>query len=408
MSLLKFDDESPKTAGSNKSLKYLLGIGGLVGAIVLSSTFAASINLNAGGPVEFGQGVVQTTACDDEITVTPISTFVNAVGYGSHMFTSLRISGIDSSEGKCSGKRFLIKAYGDNGILDIFNYYEEIENPDSEPTVIQEDYDSIEIANNGGEFTWVSGGTDNDDVIPGPDGYITDTSFTIDFTSLAPPIFRTPLAAAEDVKRITVETYDANLLSDRVLSASQVGIVDLPGSGFDLAEPCVTENDCYPYFTFQDYLDDLTEEDVANFNEELGLSGMTLSQIVNAFSFKFTYDPSAGDGYESSPGEIPFWNLEVNFLGTSFWPLFESLTGAPTGTFNTLAGYLVAFDGNVGAFIPTDTGGEVAVVFSLNEALQNNPGFDSLHLWPETQPDRSFPIRNLFSIWTPSEMLYTE
>jgi hypothetical protein len=400
MSLLKFNDESPKTTGSNKSLKYLLGVGALVGTIVLSSTFAASINLNAGGPVEFGQGVVQTTVCDDEITVTPISTFVNAAGYGSHMFTSLRISGIDSSEGKCSGKRFLIKAYGDNGILDLFNFSDDL---------VDQDYDYVEIANNGGEFTWVSGGSDDGDVIPGSDGYITDTSFTIDFAmSLGPPIVRTPLALSEDVKRITVETYDANLLSGRVLSASQVGIVDLTGSGFDLAEPCGTENDCYPYFTFQDYLDDLTEEDVANFNEELGLSGMTLSQIVNAFSFKFTYDPSAGDGYESSPGEMPFWNLEVNFLGTSFWPLFESLTGAPTGTFNTLAGYVVAFDGNVGAFIPTDAGGEVAMVFSLNEALQNNPGFDSLHLWPETQPDRSVPIRNLFSIWTPSEMPYTE
>jgi hypothetical protein len=294
----------------------------------------------------------------------------------------------------------LIKAYGDNGILDLFNFSDDL---------VDQDYDYVEIANNGGEFTWVSGGSDDGDVIPGSGGYITDTSFTIDFAmSLGPPIVRTPLALSEDVKRITVETYDANLLSGRVLSASQVGIVDLTGSGFDLAEPCGTENDCYPYFTFQDYLDDLTEEDVANFNEELGLSGMTLSQIVNAFSFKFTYDPSAGDGYESSPGEMPFWNLEVNFLGTSFWPLFESLTGAPTGTFNTLAGYVVAFDGNVGAFIPTDAGGEVAVVFSLNEALQNNPGFDSLHLWPETQPDRSVPIRNLFSIWTPSEMPYTE
>jgi hypothetical protein len=233
---------------------------------------------------------------------------------------------------------------------------------------------------------------------------LTDTSFVLSLSSEtieATTITRTPLALAEDVKRITVETYDANLLSDRVLSASQVGLVDLTGSGFDLAESCAPENDCFPYFTFQDYLDDLTVEDVANFNEELGTSGMTLSQIVNAFSFKFTYDPSAE--------AVATWIMEVNFLGTSFWPLFENLTGVPLGL-TTLAGYVVAFDGNVGAFIPTEegAGAEGAVVFSLNEALQTNSDFDSLHMWPETQPERSIPIRDLGSIWTPSEMQYTE
>ena len=42
-----------------KSLTNLIGIGVLAGIVALGSTLAASINLNNGGPVEFGQGVTQ-------------------------------------------------------------------------------------------------------------------------------------------------------------------------------------------------------------------------------------------------------------------------------------------------------------------------------------------------------------
>jgi len=396
MSLLKFNDESPKTAGSNKSLKYLLGIGALVGTIVLSSTFAASINLNAGGPVEFGQGVVQTTACDDEITVTPISTFVNAAGYGSHMFTSLRISGIDSSEGKCSGKRFLIKAYGDNGILDLFNYSADL---------VDQDYDYVEIANNGGEFTWVSGGSDDDDVIPGSDGYITDTSFTIDFAmSLGPPIVRTPLAAAEDVKRITVETYDINLLADRVLTSSQVALFlgldstledgldgmdnPLPDGNFDGTCELPT---CAPYLTISDWVSNLLELDIANFNESVGTTGLTRSEINSLITAKFTYNPSA---------ELEErWNMQFLFAGESLLGLF----GAPV---DSIPGYVIGFDGNAGAFFPYGSSEEF-VFFSLNSDLQNNLPIGPFIPYGD-QLDRILPIRDMLQIWSYSEVPYFE
>jgi len=396
MSLLKFNDESPKTSGSNKSLKYLLGIGALVGTIVLSSTFAASINLNAGGPVEFGQGVVQTTACDDEITVTPISTFVNAVGYGSHLFTSLRISGIDSSEGKCSGKRFLIKAYGDNGILDLFNYSADL---------VDQDYDYVEIANNGGEFTWVSGGSDDDDVIPGSDGYITDTSFTIDFAmSLGPPTVRTPLAAAEDVKRITVETYDINLLAHRVLTSSQVGLflgadsaledgldgMDNPLLGGNFDGTCELST-CFPYFTISDWVSNLLESDIDNFNDLLGTTGLTRSEINSLITAKLTYNPSA---------ELQErWNMHFLFAGENLL-LF---TGAP---FEAIPGYIIGFDGNTGAFVPY-LGDEGYIFFSLNSALQNNPSIGPFIPYGD-QPNRTLPIRDFAQIWSGSEVPYYE
>ena len=388
MSLLKFNDESPSKVGSKKSLMYLLGIGTLVGTIALGSTLAASINLNSGAPVEFGQGIAQTTACDDEITITPYSTFVNEEGGGDYYFSSLKISGIDSSEGKCSGKRFLIKAYSDQGIVPLFNYADSATVSDEEG-----DYDYVEIDNVSGEFTWVSGGTDDDDVIPGPEGYITDTSFTLIFSSGSidsNTITRTPIALAEDVKRITVETYDVNSLSNRVLSASQIGVVDV-GAEFENSVVCI-EPTCLPYVTLYDYLIDLTVDDVANYNDALDPMVLNLTQIIDAYSFKLVYDPTA----ESlSP-----WNLQIKFLGENAGPLVGEVINAPVEIPDNIPGYVVGFDGNIGIFIPGSEGNQDGppIVFSLNSALQNNLTIGSFVLVEDT-PERTIPIRNLVSIW---------
>jgi hypothetical protein len=48
----------------------MIGIGAIAGVVALSSTLAASINLNDGAPVEFGQGIAQTTACSNGETNT--------------------------------------------------------------------------------------------------------------------------------------------------------------------------------------------------------------------------------------------------------------------------------------------------------------------------------------------------
>ena len=87
--------------------------------LILGSTFAANINLNNNKAVEFGQGVVQTTACDEEVTITPYASFVNESGGGSFYFTSISVSGIGE---ECDGKIFTIKAYksGDSTPLDLY------------------------------------------------------------------------------------------------------------------------------------------------------------------------------------------------------------------------------------------------------------------------------------------------
>jgi hypothetical protein len=117
VSLLNFSSESNYRQGEKKTLRLLFGIGALVGTIALGSTLAASINLNGGGPVEFGQGVTQTVACDsDGITLTPYSTFSNDSQYADFYFSSLEISGVSSD---CSGVTFKLRSYmnGDNNPL---------------------------------------------------------------------------------------------------------------------------------------------------------------------------------------------------------------------------------------------------------------------------------------------------
>jgi hypothetical protein len=159
-----------------KSLKNLFGIGALVGIVALGSTLAASINLNNGGPVEFGQGVTQTISCDSGILVTPYSEFVNG-DPGSFMFTALRLSQVDttdqadSSEG-CAGKSFLIKLYEEDGDR------------------IQPDY-TISVSS-GGAFSSIDGNVSasNEDA--------TDSSVTLTFNPAT--------VLASELYRITIET----------------------------------------------------------------------------------------------------------------------------------------------------------------------------------------------------------
>ena len=90
-----------------------MGIGALAAVLAVASTLAANININS-GPVEFGQGVAQTTACsgDTQIIVTPQSNFVNSESSTSFSFTGVSISNIPE---ECLGVDFKISAYGESG-----------------------------------------------------------------------------------------------------------------------------------------------------------------------------------------------------------------------------------------------------------------------------------------------------
>ena len=135
MPILNFDEPSRSSRKGvtpitvNKPLKLILGIGALAGVIALGSTLAANIGINTGAPIEFGQGVAQTTSCDSQVTLTPISTFVNADGAGEFKFTGVTLSGLDTNEQiadnsleGCAGKIFAIKIYNGQGALNATSY----------------------------------------------------------------------------------------------------------------------------------------------------------------------------------------------------------------------------------------------------------------------------------------------
>ena len=188
MPLLDFNESSPKSSSSRKPFKLVLGIGALVATIALGSTLAASINLNAGAPVEFGQGVAQTTACDDDVTITPYATFVNDYESADFLFTSFSVTGIDAA---CNGKTFTIKAYSNSGNspLDLYT-------PDS-----QEPFSEVQVLDTAGSFSLVSAGLDSDD--------IEDISTGFKVTMTGTPA----LASAQGVDRITIESKDSTTYS---------------------------------------------------------------------------------------------------------------------------------------------------------------------------------------------------
>ncbi len=204
MTLLKFDGPSRSpgnskiTSATKKPLKLILGIGALAGIITLGSTLAANIDLNTGAPIEFGQGVAQTTACDSSITITPFSTFYNRSGGGSFILSSITVSGIDSSSEHCAGKVFTLKAFGDSS--------------SSELRLIYGGATSIEILDTGSDFII----DDTFGLSITTDG---STGFTLNFNSSA--------IASSYIFRITIESSDD---SGVIASTYEVGDTG-PGGG---------------------------------------------------------------------------------------------------------------------------------------------------------------------------------
>ncbi len=109
MEILSFENGAKPT---RRKASALLGVGALLvaGISVLGTTLASSVTIT-GGTVTFGQGSVQATACDSAITVTPAASFANATGTGTFKLGSITLGSVDNSA--CSGKTFVIKAWGD-------------------------------------------------------------------------------------------------------------------------------------------------------------------------------------------------------------------------------------------------------------------------------------------------------
>ena len=205
MASLKFDHFQKFNSHKPRMNKSILGFGILVGFIALGSTLAASINLNDGTPVEFGQGVAQTTACDSNITITPFSSFVNSEENPDFYFNSFSVSDISSS---CSGKIFTIKAYknDENSALELYN---------SNGTV----YSEINIMNEDGNFSFIGGGLDSGDIQNIANG------FRVTIGEATQSAFS--LVSGQDLDRITIESKDSLAGTS---SGYQIGDIG-PGGG---------------------------------------------------------------------------------------------------------------------------------------------------------------------------------
>lgn len=120
MEILKFgDNPSPNRSNNNQRKPAAMIVAGVLVAMMgMSTTLAGTITISTNNRVEFGQGVVNTAACDDAITVTPSATFVNsgqALSIDTFSVTTLKFSGIKGgateAEDNCMGKYLTIRAY---------------------------------------------------------------------------------------------------------------------------------------------------------------------------------------------------------------------------------------------------------------------------------------------------------
>ena len=104
------DEAAPPNKKKSKWLKIGIGVSALVLIPTIGSTLAESITIGTGS-VEFGQGLVTTAACDDEINLAPTS-IINTSVPQSFEILSITLSSINSD---CNGKTFRLSAYDSIG-----------------------------------------------------------------------------------------------------------------------------------------------------------------------------------------------------------------------------------------------------------------------------------------------------
>ncbi|MCX6428806.1 MAG: hypothetical protein NT152_04385 [Actinobacteria bacterium] len=224
MSVLNFSDGGRSRAPKDKPAKIILGIGLLSIAVALGSTLAANININS-GPVEFGQGVAQTTACDSAITITPNSSFDNSAtptpaptpttATGVFVLGSITVSGVDSGDGTgCDGKYLTLKGYGESS---------------NTPLDLIDGTSSFTIyVNYGSDFTTPQSGFTVET--------IDSSSFTITFTS--------PTQSSSALYKLTIESSDTSPNPTASPSSSESASPSESASSSPSASPIACASNC--------------------------------------------------------------------------------------------------------------------------------------------------------------------
>ena len=179
----------------------LLTIASVFGYSMLGSTFAANVRLSS-GVVEYGQGILQATACDPSLTITPYATFANASNSGSYKLTTIQVSGLDTG---CYGKDLLIRAYDSSTATPLTLYQ----------TGGSTNYDSIRVYDANGSFSLAGSGLTYSEITNITGGF----RVTL-FNSASPAAAAISLATS--VYKFTLETldHDTNLSQTSLPSGS--------------------------------------------------------------------------------------------------------------------------------------------------------------------------------------------
>jgi hypothetical protein len=116
MEILSF--EGSNGSSKRKRGNRFIAIATIAALGFMGSTFAASVTLNNGADIQYGQGLAGAAACDSAITITPTNHFVND-NANSGTFYVDTITVVDtrttnSSTGlaNCVGKSIKLSAYG--------------------------------------------------------------------------------------------------------------------------------------------------------------------------------------------------------------------------------------------------------------------------------------------------------
>jgi hypothetical protein len=200
-----FDEHSSSSGNrGQKSLRIVATVGVLALLYAMGSTLAANISVGT-GDTEFGQGIQVTTACDNQITVTPKANFNNsatpsplptpATDRGAFFLGSIEVSDIDNVA--CDGKWFTLKSFN---------------SASSTPLELIDGALSFSVLNTSGTYSTTQSGFSV--------ATNSATSFTINFT--------TPVAMSRDVTRVTLES--SNAIPVQMVVTYSIGSVG-PGGG---------------------------------------------------------------------------------------------------------------------------------------------------------------------------------
>jgi hypothetical protein len=326
------DDSPSNNIFSKGRLKIKLVGLALVSALsysLLGSTFATNISMST-GRVEFGQGITQVTACDNNVTLTPYATFANASGASAnYKLTSIRLTDMGSG---CWGKDIIIKVYNSTDSTPL-NLYQ---------TGGSTNYSQIRVYNDDGAFNLQDAGLTSSEISNITGGF----QVTL-FNSASPA--STAQALASDIYKISIESVNHD---------SALTLVNLPSGSMN--------------FVDNTYGLQYTSNSAFNF----GTGNFTVEAWANITSASSNSTFFTAGGNVNSGGSFAFWvegnSLKIRRNGLSgdisvafdnawrnSWHHYAAVRG--NGKYAIFVdGKLVAFGADDGTIAVTDTNPTVA------------------------------------------------